>query len=106
MRVGSPARPATRPRGILQLLALEPEFEVVAACGDLPEVLEAVERDAPDAVLTDIRMPPSHSDEGIRIATGSARRIPRSVSSWSVSTTSPCTPSRCSSRDPTAAGIC
>ena len=54
--------------GILQLLALEPEFEVVAACGDLPEVLEAVEREAPDAVLTDIRMPPSHSDEGIRIA--------------------------------------
>ena len=54
--------------GILQLLALEPEFEVVAACGDLPEVLEAVDREAPDAVLTDIRMPPSHTDEGIRIA--------------------------------------
>jgi DNA-binding NarL/FixJ family response regulator len=54
--------------GILQLLALEPEFEVVAACGDLQEVLEAVDREAPDAVLTDIRMPPSHSDEGIRIA--------------------------------------
>jgi DNA-binding NarL/FixJ family response regulator len=54
--------------GILQLLALEPAFEVVAACGDLPEVLEAVDREAPDAVLTDIRMPPSHTDEGIRIA--------------------------------------
>jgi DNA-binding NarL/FixJ family response regulator len=54
--------------GILQLLALEPEFEVVAACNDLPEVLEAVDREAPDVVLTDIRMPPSLSDEGIRIA--------------------------------------
>jgi DNA-binding NarL/FixJ family response regulator len=55
-------------QGVLQLLALEPEFEVVAACGDLPELLEAVDRDAPDVVVTDIRMPPSHSDEGIRVA--------------------------------------
>ncbi len=62
--------------GILQLLALEPEFEVVAACGDLPEVLEAVDREAPDAVLTDIRMPPSHSDEGIRIANQLRRTHP------------------------------
>jgi DNA-binding NarL/FixJ family response regulator len=54
--------------GILQLVALEPEFDVVAACGDLPELLEAVERVLPDVVLTDIRMPPSHSDEGIRVA--------------------------------------
>jgi DNA-binding NarL/FixJ family response regulator len=53
-------------QGIVQLL--EPEFEVVAACGDLPELLEAIERERPDAVLTDIRMPPSHSDEGIRAA--------------------------------------
>jgi DNA-binding NarL/FixJ family response regulator len=54
--------------GILQLVALEPEFDVVAACGDLPGLLEAVERELPDVVLTDIRMPPSHSDEGIRVA--------------------------------------
>jgi DNA-binding NarL/FixJ family response regulator len=54
--------------GILQLLALEAEFEIVAACGDFPECLEAVERERPDVVLTDIRMPPSHSDEGIRLA--------------------------------------
>jgi DNA-binding NarL/FixJ family response regulator len=40
----------------------------VATCGDLPEVLEAVDRENPDVVLTDIRMPPSHSDEGIRLA--------------------------------------
>jgi DNA-binding NarL/FixJ family response regulator len=52
--------------GIVQLL--EPEFDVVATCGDLPELLEAVERERPDVVLTDIRMPPSHSDEGIRVA--------------------------------------
>jgi DNA-binding NarL/FixJ family response regulator len=54
--------------GILQLLAFEPGFEIVASCGDLPQCLEAVEREAPDVVLTDIRMPPSNSDEGIRLA--------------------------------------
>jgi DNA-binding NarL/FixJ family response regulator len=54
--------------GILQLLAGEPEFEVVAACDDLPGVLEAVDREVPDVVVTDIRMPPSYSDEGIRAA--------------------------------------
>jgi DNA-binding NarL/FixJ family response regulator len=52
--------------GIVQLLS--PEFDVVAACGDLPDVLDAVDREGPDVVLTDIRMPPSHSDEGIRVA--------------------------------------
>ena len=55
-------------QGVLQLLALEPEFEIVAECGDLPGALEAVEREAPDVVVTDISMPPSHSDEGIRMA--------------------------------------
>ena len=62
--------------GILQLLALEPDFEVVSACGDLQDVLDAVDREAPDAVLTDIRMPPSHTDEGIRIANRLRRTHP------------------------------
>jgi DNA-binding NarL/FixJ family response regulator len=52
--------------GIVQLL--EPNFEVVATCGDLPDVIDAVDRTNPDVVLTDIRMPPSYSDEGIRLA--------------------------------------
>ena len=52
--------------GIVQLL--EPDIEVVATCGDLPEVIDRVDRESPDVVLTDIRMPPSHSDEGIRLA--------------------------------------
>jgi DNA-binding NarL/FixJ family response regulator len=54
--------------GIQQLLAASPSVDVVAAYGELEAVLEAVERDPPDVILTDIRMPPSNSDEGIRLA--------------------------------------
>jgi DNA-binding NarL/FixJ family response regulator len=54
--------------GIQQLLATEPDIEVVAACGDLDSLLQAVEEAAPDVVVTDIRMPPTETDEGIRLA--------------------------------------
>jgi DNA-binding NarL/FixJ family response regulator len=54
--------------GIQQLLDTQPEVEVVAACGDPDSLLEAVEAAQPDVVVTDIRMPPSNTDEGIRIA--------------------------------------
>jgi DNA-binding NarL/FixJ family response regulator len=54
--------------GIQQLLADSPSVDVVAICGEIDDVLEAVERDPPDVVLTDIRMPPSNTDEGIRLA--------------------------------------
>jgi len=54
--------------GIGQLLAASPSVEVVAECGDFTELREAIERERPDVVLTDIRMPPSHTDEGIRVA--------------------------------------
>jgi CheY-like chemotaxis protein len=37
-------------------------------CGNLFELLEAVDSAEPDVVVTDIRMPPSQSDEGIRAA--------------------------------------
>lgn len=54
--------------GIEQLLRGEPAVEVVAACGDLPSLLRAVEEEMPDVVLTDVRMPPTSTDEGIRVA--------------------------------------
>src|SRR6266481_5625189 len=44
------------------------EFHIAALCGDFDAVLTAVERELPDVVGTDIRMPPTHTDEGIRIA--------------------------------------
>jgi DNA-binding NarL/FixJ family response regulator len=54
--------------GVRSLLEAEPEFEVAAVCGDLDSLLEAVDREHPDVVVTDIRMPPGHSDEGIQAA--------------------------------------
>jgi DNA-binding NarL/FixJ family response regulator len=43
-------------------------IEVVGTCGDLASLLDAVETEQPDVVLTDIRMPPTHTDEGLRVA--------------------------------------
>jgi DNA-binding NarL/FixJ family response regulator len=54
--------------GVEQLLAASPTVDVVATCGDYESLEEAIERERPDVVLTDIRMPPSQTDEGIRIA--------------------------------------
>ncbi|TQS40762.1 response regulator transcription factor [Cryptosporangium phraense] len=42
--------------------------EVVAAVGDAPSLIDAVERAGPDLVITDVRMPPTHSDDGLRAA--------------------------------------
>ena len=54
--------------GLEQVLAGQPNIEVLGSYADLPSLLEAIEADPPDVVLTDIRMPPSLSDEGIRVA--------------------------------------
>jgi DNA-binding NarL/FixJ family response regulator len=54
--------------GVRRLLETQPDLEVVAACGDLDELLEAVKAERPDVVVTDIRMPPTGIDEGIRAA--------------------------------------
>jgi DNA-binding NarL/FixJ family response regulator len=54
--------------GVRHLLEAEPEVEVVAGCGDLDALMAAVESERPDVVITDIRMPPGSSDEGIRAA--------------------------------------
>jgi DNA-binding NarL/FixJ family response regulator len=62
--------------GVQQVLAASPSVDVVAACGDFASVMDAVERERPDVVLTDIRMPPTHTDEGIRIAAELRERHP------------------------------
>lgn len=54
--------------GIRRLLDAQADIEVVAACGDLDALLEAVATERPDVVVTDIRMPPGGVDEGIQAA--------------------------------------
>jgi DNA-binding NarL/FixJ family response regulator len=54
--------------GIRRLLDAQPDMDVAAACGDLDALLEAVEAENPDVVVTDIRMPPGGVDEGIHAA--------------------------------------
>ena len=54
--------------GVARLIEAEQELDLVAACGDYDELVEAIEKERPDVVLTDIRMPPTGTDEGIRAA--------------------------------------
>jgi len=54
--------------GVGRLIDLEPDLELVAACADYPTLLKTVEEISPDVVVTDIRMPPTGTDEGIRAA--------------------------------------
>lgn len=54
--------------GIRLLVTSWPELALCAVCDDLGSLLRAVADDPPDVVLTDIRMPPTGTDEGIRAA--------------------------------------
>ena len=54
--------------GIVRALEGIDEVDLVATCGDLDELRAAIAETAPDLVLTDIRMPPTNTDEGIRVA--------------------------------------
>lgn len=55
--------------GIQRILGGFDDIEIVAAVGDLPSLMAAAAEHRPDVVLTDIRMPPDFSDEGIQAAT-------------------------------------
>ncbi|WP_018350445.1 response regulator [Longispora albida] len=61
--------------GLARLLADE-GHEVVAAVGDAGALIAAVAADQPDVVVTDVRMPPGHTDEGLRAALEIRRRWP------------------------------
>jgi len=63
--------------GIEQILqAAGGDFDVVGMGADFDTVLALVERERPNVVVTDIRMPPTKTDEGIRIATELRSRAP------------------------------
>ncbi len=53
--------------GLVRLLR-DAGFDVAGAAADAAGLLAIVEREDPDVVILDIRMPPTHTDEGIRLA--------------------------------------
>lgn len=53
---------------IVRLLSTADDVDVGASCADYDEAVAAVETEDPDVVLTDIRMHPTRSDEGIKPA--------------------------------------
>ncbi|WP_407547497.1 response regulator transcription factor [Streptomyces sp. Pv4-95] len=61
--------------GLVRLL-IEEGHEVLAAVGEAVSLLREVETNPPDIVVTDIRMPPTHSDEGLRAAIEIRKRWP------------------------------
>ncbi|MBF9128708.1 response regulator transcription factor [Plantactinospora sp. S1510] len=61
--------------GLIRLL-VEEGHQVTAAVGDAVTLLAAVEAEPPDAVVADVRMPPTHTDEGLRAALEIRRRWP------------------------------
>ena len=61
--------------GLVQLLRSRGQ-EVAAAVGDAPALLAAVEEHRPDVAVVDIRLPPDHTDEGVRAAVELRRRHP------------------------------
>jgi DNA-binding NarL/FixJ family response regulator len=61
-------------QGLERALAGQSDLELVASCGNYDDAIEAVDVHRPDVVITDIRMPPTMSDEGIRLANALTER--------------------------------
>src|SRR6202012_507051 len=61
--------------GLVKLLE-SAGFVVTATAGDGEELVTVVEREQPDLVIADVRMPPTHTDEGIRAALAIRSRWP------------------------------
>jgi class 3 adenylate cyclase/CheY-like chemotaxis protein len=62
--------------GVRALLGLEPDIEVIGVAADYDELLEAAERLRPEVLVTDIRMPPTFTNEGIEAAKEVRKRYP------------------------------
>jgi DNA-binding NarL/FixJ family response regulator len=61
--------------GIVRLVT-EAGHEVVAAVGDGPSLVDAITEQRPDVSIVDVRMPPSHTDEGLRAAIQARENVP------------------------------
>jgi DNA-binding NarL/FixJ family response regulator len=62
--------------GVRMVIDRNDDLEVVGDCADLPSLNRLVDEARPDVVVTDVRMPPSQSDEGIRFAVETRTRHP------------------------------
>jgi len=61
--------------GLVRLLEAH-DFEIVAAVGTAPELLEALLKHQPDVSIVDVRLPPTNTDDGLRAAIEARRQIP------------------------------
>jgi DNA-binding NarL/FixJ family response regulator len=52
----------------MQILDRSPSVDIVATADDEPTLLAAIAKTRPDVVVTDVRMPPTGTDEGVRVA--------------------------------------
>jgi DNA-binding NarL/FixJ family response regulator len=63
-------------RAGLALVLEQSGFEIVAVAGDAEDVVRKTAAHRPDLLLADIRMPPTHTDDGLRAALEARRRMP------------------------------
>jgi DNA-binding NarL/FixJ family response regulator len=61
--------------GLVRLLTAH-GFEIAAAVGSAPELLEALTKERPDVGIVDVRLPPRHTDDGLRAALAARRAVP------------------------------
>jgi DNA-binding NarL/FixJ family response regulator len=61
--------------GLVRLLTAH-GFEIAAAVGSAPELLEALIKERPDVGIVDVRLPPTHTDDGLRAALQARRQVP------------------------------
>lgn len=61
--------------GLVRLLSAH-GFEIVAAVGTAPELLQALVGERPDVGIVDVRLPPTHTDDGLRAALQARRQVP------------------------------
>ena len=73
--------------GIARLLT-DAGFDVVARCGDADQLRSELRVAVPDVAVVDIRLPPTHTDEGLRAAIELRGDVPRAWLSWSSPSTS------------------
>jgi len=61
--------------GLVRLLTAH-GFEIAAAVGTAPELLEALTTERPDVGIVDVRLPPTHTDDGLRAAIQARKQVP------------------------------